>query len=70
MKLEYQAIELRRGDKQHCNFCPFEKERSLTATHKTISYNAGNNDYNIAYICVECKKALDDNILPHCNDCG
>jgi len=32
MKLEYQAIELRRGDKWHCNFCSFEKERSLTAT--------------------------------------
>ena len=34
MKLEYQAIELRRGDKWHCNFCSFEKEKSLTATYK------------------------------------
>ena len=68
MKLEYQV---RRGDKWHCNFCPFERERSLTATYKIVSYNTSNNDYNdIAYICVECKKALDDNILPHCNDCG
>ena len=71
MKLEYQANELRRGDKWHCNFCPFERERSLTATYKIVSYNTNNNDYNdIAYICVECKKALDDNTLPHCNDCG
>ena len=71
MKLEYQAIKLRRGDKWHCNFCSFERERSLTATYKIVSYNTNNNDYNdIAYICVECKKALDDNTLPHCNDCG
>ncbi len=71
MKLEYQVNELRRGDKWHCNFCPFERERSLTATYKIVSYNTSNNDYNdIAYICVECKKALDDNTLPHCNDCG
>ena len=35
------------------------------------SYNTSNNDYSdIAYICVECKKDLDDNALPHCNDCG
>ena len=71
MKLEYQAIKLRRGDKWHCNFCSFERERSLTATYKIVSYNTNNNDYNdIAYICVECKKALDDDTLPHCNDCG
>ena len=71
MKLEYQAIKLRRGDKWHCNFCSFERERSLTATYKIVSYNTNNNDYNdITYICVECKKALDDNTLPHCNDCG
>ena len=71
MKLEYQVNELRRGDKWHCNFCPFERKRSLTATYKIVSYNTSNNDYNdIAYICVECKKALDDNTLPHCNDCG
>jgi hypothetical protein len=71
MKLEYQANELRRGDKWHCNFCPFEREKSLTATYKIISYNGSNNDYNdIAYICVECKKALDDDTLPHCSDCG
>ena len=44
MKLEYQAIELRRGDKWHCNFCSFEKERSLTATYKILSYNTSNND--------------------------
>ena len=57
MQLEYQAIELRRGDKWHCNFCSFEKERSLTATYKILSYNTSNNDYSdIAYICVECKK--------------
>ena len=55
----------------HCNFCSFERERSLTATYKIVSYNTNNNDYNdIAYICVECKKALDDNTLLHCNDCG
>ena len=71
MKLEYQANKLRRGDKWHCNFCPFERERSLTAIYKIISYNGSNNDYNdIAYICVECKKALDDDTLPHCSDCG
>ncbi len=71
MKLEYQVNELRRGDKWHCNFCPFERERSLTATYKIVSYNTSNNDYNdIAYICVECKKALDDDTLPCCNDCG
>ena len=71
MKLEYQAIKLRRGDKWHCNFCSFERERSLTATYKIVSYNTSNNDYNdIAYICVECKKTLDDNTLPHCNDYG
>ena len=75
MKLEYQAIELRRGDKWHCNFCSFEKERSLTitATYKILSYNTSNNnnDYSdIAYICVECKKDLDNNAIPHCNDCG
>ena len=35
MKLEYQANELRRGDKWHCNFCPFERE-SLTATYKIV----------------------------------
>ena len=59
MKLEYQAIKLRRGDKWHCNFCPFERERSLTAIYKIISYHGSNNDYNdIAYICVECKKLL------------
>ena len=70
MELEYQVNKLRRGDKWHCNFCPFERE-SLTATYKIMSYNTSNNDYNdIAYICVECKKALDDNTLPHCNDCG
>jgi hypothetical protein len=34
MKLEYQAIKLRRGDKWHCNFCSFEKERSLNATSR------------------------------------
>ena len=39
MKLEYQAIKLRRGDKWHCNFCSFERERSLTATYKIVSYN-------------------------------
>jgi len=71
MKLEYQAIELRRGDKWHCNFCSFEKEKSLNATYKILSYNTSNNDYSdIAYICVECKKDLDDNALPHCNNCG
>ena len=59
MKLEYQAIELRRKDKWHCNFCPFERERSLTATYQIVSYNTSNNDYNdIAYICIKCKKAL------------
>jgi hypothetical protein len=46
MKLEYQVNELRRGDKWHCNFCPFEREKSLTATYKIISYNGSNNDYN------------------------
>ena len=71
MKLEYQVSELRREDKWNCNFCPFERERSLTATYKIVSYNTSNNDYNdIAYICVECKKALDDDTLPCCNDCG
>jgi hypothetical protein len=71
MKLEYQVNKLRRGDKWHCNFCPFERERSLTATYKIVSYNTSNNDYNdIAYICVECKKALDDYTLPYCNDCS
>ena len=71
MKLEYQVNKLRRGDKWHCNFCPFGREKSLTAAYKIVSYNTSNNDYNdIAYICVECKKALDDNTLPHCNDCG
>src|SRR3990170_3522467 len=60
MKLEYQAIKFRRGDKWHCNFCSFERERSLAATYKIVSYNTNNNDYNdIAYICVEYKKALD-----------
>ncbi|CAG8690808.1 11896_t:CDS:1, partial [Ambispora gerdemannii] len=35
-----------------------------------VSYSTSNNDYNdIAYICVECKKALEDDTLSHCNDC-
>src|SRR5437870_8524140 len=39
--------------------------------YKILSYNTSNNDYSdIAYICVECKKDLDDDALPHCNDCG
>src|SRR6185369_2151408 len=71
MRLEYQVNELRREDKWHCNFCPFERERSLTATYKIVSYNRSSNDYNnIAYICIECKKALDDDTLSHCSDCG
>src|SRR5438034_11432765 len=64
MKLEYQVSELRREDKWNCNFCPFERERSLTATYKIVSYNRRSNNYNdIAYICIECKEALNVDTL-------
>ena len=71
MKLEYQVIKLKREGRWSCNFCSFERENGSIATYKILSYNTSNNDYSdIAYICVECKKDLDDDALPHCNDCG
>ena len=69
IKLEYQVNELNKEDKWHCNFYPFERKRSLTVIYKIVFYNTSNNNYNdIIYICVECKKAFNDNILPYYNN--
>ena len=36
-----------------------------------VAYNTKTSGYNdIAYICVECKRDLDNGTLPHCNNCG
>ena len=36
-----------------------------------VAYNTKTSGYNdIAYICVGCKRDLDNGTLPHCNDCG
>jgi len=70
IRLEYQVNELNKEDKWHCNFYSFERKRSLTTIYKIVFYNISNNNYNdIIYICVECKKAFNDNILPYCNNC-
>jgi len=69
MKLEYQIIELARGDRWNCNFCPFKKNDISIATHEIVSRKTGG--YNdIARICIECKKDFDNDSLPYCNDCG
>ena len=71
MKLEYQVIKLKREGRWSCDFCSFERENGSTATYKAVSYNINNNGCSdVAYICVECKEALNANALPHCNDCG
>jgi hypothetical protein len=71
MKLGYQVIELKSKGRWSCNFCSFEKENGSTATYKAVSYNISDNSCNdVAYICVECKEALDNDALSHCNDCG
>ena len=65
MKLEYQTRSW------HCNFCSFESNKNLIATHEMIAYNTKTSGYNdIAYICVECKGDLDNGTLPCFNDCG
>lgn len=71
MKLEYQISQLGKGDRWHCNFCPFESKKNSIATHEMISYNTQSNGYNdIAYICAECKEDLDNGTLEYCDDCG
>jgi len=71
MKLEYQISQLGRGDSWHCNFCSFESNKNSIATYEMVAYNTKTSGYNdIAYICVECKRDLDNGTLPHCNDCG
>jgi len=71
MKLEYQINQLRGGEGWHCNFCSFESNKNSIATHEMISYNTKTSGYNdIAYICDECERDLDNGTLPHCNECG
>ena len=78
MKLEYRILEVAKRDKQDCNYCSlsfrdFCFKDSLTlnvATHQLAAFK-NNDDYaDIAYICADCKKDFENNILPYCELCG
>ena len=78
MKLEYRILKVAEGDKQDCNYCSlsfrdFRFKDSLTfnvATHQVAAFK-DNNDYaDIAYICADCKKDFENDVLPYCELCG
>ena len=82
MKLKYRILEVAKGDKQDCNYCSlsfrdFRFKDNLTfniATHQVAAFkdydDDDDDDADIAYICADCKKDLESNILPYCELCG
>ena len=69
MKLEYRIIEVTKGSRWSCNFCSYDKGKSSTATHEMVARKP-NGYADVAYICKDCKKDFDNNILPWCEKCG
>ncbi|CAG8563486.1 4216_t:CDS:1 [Ambispora leptoticha] len=72
MKLEYRILEIA-GDKQDCNYYLFSFQdfcfkNNLTlniATHQVAVFK-DNDDYaDIAYICADCKKDFENDILSY-----
>ena len=77
MRLEYRILEIAQGDEQECNFCflDFDDPTLLNfdttpATHQMVARNTLDGYSDIVFICGECKKDYDNNILPWCEKCG
>jgi hypothetical protein len=78
MKLDYRIVELAEGDEKKCNYCflNFEDPTNLNfntspATHQMVALDKETGDYvDIVFICDDCKKDFDNNILPWCEKCG
>ena len=69
MKLDYRVVEATKGTKWSCNFCPYSKGKSSTATHEMVARKS-NGYADVAYICSDCKKDFDNDTLPWCEKCG
>ena len=76
MRLEYRVLEIVKGDEQECNFCFLDFDDSTNfnfdtapATHQMTARNTPDGYSDIVFICNECKKDYDNNILPRCEKC-
>src|SRR6185369_16490228 len=64
-------------DEQECNFCFLDFDDptllnfdTVPATHQMVACNTPGGYTDIVFICKDCKKDYDNNVLPHCEECG
>jgi hypothetical protein len=75
MKLEYRVLELEKDSiREDCNYCVLnlraENLTFITATYEMVAYDDDENCADISVICDNCKKDLEDGVLPYCEECG
>ena len=74
MKLEYRILEAENKTRS-CNYClldvPFGQELTFTpANYEIVAYDKKDKCVDIASICDNCKKDLENGTLPYCEECG
>ena len=74
MKLEHRILEVAKGGKESCDYCLLDfRADSFTftlATREIATHNKEGDCIDISFICANCKKDLENEILPHCEECG
>src|SRR6266511_5463303 len=74
MKLEYRILEAE-NKTWSCNYClldvPLGQNLNITpANYEIVAYDKKDKCVDIASICDNCKKDLENGTLPYCEECG
>src|SRR6185312_449213 len=74
MKLEYRILEVAEESGESCDYCLLDfRASSFTftpATHEIVAHNEEGDCVDIAFMCADCKKDLENEIIPYCEECG
>ena len=69
-------LEIAKDDEQECNFCFLDYDDptllnfdTASAAHQMVARHTIDGYSDIVFICNECKKDYDNNILPWCEKC-
>ena len=74
MRLEYRVLEVAKGSRETCDHCLLDFHASsftfIPATHEIVAHDKKGDCVDISFICANCKKDLENEILPYCEECG